>query len=168
MKRFLIILLCFLTVFAFASCKEEASADMDVVAEAEAIIEEYSLSGGKFYTSSGELDLDEGLIRSYFGDATDMPNFDTVEEYAVYIDETKPLSPCEFGIFKMNESADKELFVQYLKARIDGKIKTAASYPSMDTEALTTAKITIKGNYVWYCAVKGGNSDINSNLEGKL
>ena len=31
-----------------------------------------------------------------------------------------------------------------------------------------TAKFTVKGGYVWYCAVKDGNEDIDSTLEGKL
>ena len=169
MKRFLSILLCLLTLFSLASCKEEeTSKSIDILAEANAIMEEYGLKGGKFYISGGENTLDDELVRSYYGDATDMPDFESVTEYAVYIDETQPLNPCEFGIFKMDENADKALFADYLKARIEGKIKTAAAYPSMDTQALTTAKITIKGDYVWYTAVKGGNDSINSNLEGKL
>lgn len=144
---------------------------IDIEAEADAIIEKYALSGGTRYSSLSETAgeyLDEDLIRSYYGDASEMPDFGSVQAYVVYIDETKPIKPCEFGIFKMKDGADKDAFLAYLKARIDIKIQNAAAYPSMDTEALTTAKFTIKGDYIWYCAVKGGNEAINSDLEGKI
>lgn len=181
MKRFLVLLLSFLMLTLCVACEKsedessaEAPKDINCQDEADAIIEKYQLSGGKYYSSyentadNTKLILDEDLIRSYYGDATAVPDFTSVEAYAVYIDESKPLSPCEFGIFKLKEGADAEKFMSFLKARIDMKIQNAVAYPSMDTEALTTAKFTVKGNYVWYCAVKGSNDDINSDLEGKL
>lgn len=173
MKRFLMILLSVLTVLACVGCGngEETSSsepkDIDVLAEADGIIQKYSLNGGEYYTNSGKI-LDEDLIRSYFGDATVSPDFSEVEAYAVYIDETKPLKPCEFGIFKMKEGADREQLAAFLQTRINLKIQNAVAYPTLDTEPLKTAKVTIKGNYVWYCAVSKSNEEINSNLEGKL
>lgn len=149
----------------------EPAKSIDIEAEADAIIAKYSLTGGKRYTSAsqtlGEY-LDEDLIRSYYGDAAEIPDFGSVEAYAVYIDESKPTNPCEFGIFKMKQGADTETFMAFLKARIDLKLENAKSYPTMDTSMLKTAKFTVKGGYIWYCAVKDGNSDINSSLEGKL
>lgn len=174
MKRFLLILLSLLMIVACTACGTEsdgssaAPKDIDVEAEADAIITKYELSGGSRYSTSGGTVLDEDLIRSYYGDAAAMPDFSSVEAYSIYIDETKPLNPCEFGIFKMKEGADTQQFLAFLQARINMKIQNAAAYPSMDTTALTTAKFTVKGNYVWYCAVKDGNEDINSTLEGKL
>lgn len=175
MKRVLAI---FLLVFLALSCvacggEGDTSSDapskpeLDVVSEANAIISAYSLSGGTFYTPDGEDALDDDLIRSYFGDATSVPDFAGVETYALYIDETKPISPCEFGIFKMKDGADADAFKAFLQARINMKLQNAALYPNMDTSALTTAKVTVKGNYVWYCAVKDANAAIDSSLGGK-
>ena len=80
---------------------------LDLKKEADSIIQEYSLAGGKRYSSdstvTGEY-LDEDLIRAYYGDAAEMPDFSQVEAYEVYIDESKPINPSEFGIFKMKES----------------------------------------------------------------
>lgn len=166
MKRFFALTLCIFMLFSFASCASEDKT-LDIEAEADAIIEKYSLSGGIRYSSLSETAgeyLDETLANDYFGEA----DFGSVAAYAVYIDQKKPTKPCEFGIFEMKEGADAETFKKFLEARINAKIENAKSYPSVDTEPLKTAKFTVKGKYVWYTAVKGGNDDINSTLEGKL
>lgn len=173
MKRFLTFLLFVMVALSCVACGEEndtsssAPKDMDVISEANAILAEYSLSGGTFYTPDGEDALDDDLILSYFGDATSVPDFSLVETYALYIDETKPVSPCEFGIFKMKDSADAGTLKAFLEARINMKLQNAALYPDMDTSALTSAKVTVKGSYVWYCAVKDANADIDARLGGK-
>lgn len=166
MKRFFALTLCIFMLFSFASCASEDKT-LDIEAEADAIIEKYSLSGGIRYSSLSETEgefLDETLAFDYYGEA----DFGSVAAYAVYIDQKKPTKPCEFGIFEMKEGADAETFKKFLESRINAKIENAKSYPSVDTEPLKTAKFTVKGKYVWYTAVKGGNDDINSTLEGKL
>jgi hypothetical protein len=177
MKRILALLLCVITLLALVGCNGDAdsktdnSVNLDIEAEADSIIQKYEISGGTRYSSTAtELGkyLDEDLIRSYYGDAASVPDFGNVEAYAVYIDESKPLDPCEFGIFKLKDASKADEFMLYLKARIDLKIENARAYPTMDTEALETAKFAKKDNYVWYCAVKGGNDEINKNLEGKF
>ncbi len=185
MKRFVLMLTVLMLVFTLCACTDSESdsssevADgnennavtLDLEAEADAIIQKYSLSGGKRYSSESETVgeyLDEDLIRSYYGDAAEMPNFGDVEAYAVYIDESKPIKPCEFGIFKMKDGANTEEFMLFLKARINLKIENAKAYPTMDTEPLKTAVFTEKGGYIWYCVVKDGNEDINKTLEGKF
>ncbi len=186
MKRFILILLSLLLAFSLCACgndtesssengsegeSEKQAVNLDLKAEANAIIAKYSLSGGRFYSSestvAGEY-LDEDLIRSYYGDAAAMPNFGEVEAYAVYIDESKPIKPCEFGIFKMKDGANTEEFMLFLKARIDLKIQNAKAYPSMDTEPLKTAVFTEKDGYIWYTVVKGGNDEIDKTLKGKF
>lgn len=182
MKRFILILTIFVLIFTLCACSNssnESSGDvsngsnamLDLESEADAIIQKYSLTGGQRYSSESETTgeyLDEDLIRSYYGDAAEMPNFDEVEEYVVYIDESKPVKPCEFGIFKMKDGANTEEFMLFLKARINLKIDNAKAYPSMDTEPLKTAVFTEKDGYIWYSVVKGGNEDINKTLEGKF
>lgn len=185
MKRFVLILTALMMLVVLCACDKDSNegtsssgtgektevATLDLKAEADGIIQKYSLSGGKRYTSSstviGEY-LDEDLIRAYYGDAAEMPDFSQVEAYEVYIDETKPINPCEFGIFKMKENADTDEFILFLRARIDLKLQNAKAYPTMDTEPLKTAVFTAKDGYVWYAVVKGGNDDINKTLEGKL
>ena len=171
MKRLVSLALAFfICAVCLAGCSKEP-VNLDLEAEAKAIMETYGLENGKKYssfsTALGEY-LDEDLIRSYYGDLTSVPDFGAVESYVVYIDETKPTLPCEFGLFKMKEGADAETFVAYLKARVDLKIENAKAYPTMDTSMLTTAKFVIKDNYVWYIAVKDGNEQINSSLESKF
>lgn len=184
MKRALLILTAILLAFSLCACdsvggesgaeseSEEAKAvTLDIETEAGSIIEKYSLSGGKRYSSkstvAGEY-LDEDLIRSYYGDAAEMPDFSQVAAYAVYIDESKPINPCEFGIFEMKDGADTEKFMLFLKARINLKIENAKAYPTMDTEPLKTAIFTVKGKYIWYAVVKGGNADIDNTLKGRF
>ena len=162
MKRFLLILTVVLTAFSCFACGDGGS--IDVNAEANAIIEKYGLSGGTLFSHNGQV-FDDDLIRSYYGDASSMPDFGIVEEYAVYIDETKPLTLCEFGIFKLKDGANAEEFTAYLKARINMKLQNAVAYPNMDTEPLSTAKFTVVGNNVWYCAVKGANEEIDNKLK---
>lgn len=181
MKRFILLLLA-LSLLLLCACtaedEKDASSgsvssqadiakDMDIEAEASAIIEKYQLTTGTRFSSlsqtAGEY-LDEDLILGYYGEA----DFSAVEAYAVYIDETKPTKRVEFGIFKMKDGADGELLKAYLKARVDAKIEEAKSYPSVDTEGLKTAEFTVMGKYVWYSVVKGGNEDINNTLKGKL
>lgn len=188
MKRFFFVFLSLLLVLSLCACNSEtavsdgesAGADnsepektveLDLKAEADAIISKYSLSGGRRFTSSSQVSgeyLDNDLIRSFYGDAVKMPDFNSVEAYEVYIDESKPIKPCEFGIFKMKDGADAEAFIAFLKARIDKKIENSKAYPSMDTEPLKTAVFTAKGGYIWYAVVKGGNADIDSTLKGKF
>ncbi len=173
MKRFILsILSLLLLVLSLSACGDtKEPVNLDLSAEADHIISTYSLSGGTRYTSASQVlgeYLDEDLIRSYYGDAAEVPNFDDVESYVVYIDESKPILPCEFGIFKMKEGADADAFAAYLQARIDMKIQNAKAYPSMDTSMLTTAKFTVKDGYIWYCAVKDANDAINSSLESKF
>lgn len=173
MKRILILLLSLVMLtLPLVSCGEENSnLTLDIEAEANAIIEKYSLSGGTRYTSTsttlGEY-LDDDLIRSYFGDAAAVPDFGAVESYVVYIDESKPVLPCEFGIFKMKNGANTKTFMSFLEARIAMKLENAKSYPSMDTSMLKTAEFVEKDGYIWYCAVKDANEEINSSLKSKL
>ena len=172
MKRILTMLLSAVLLLLCVACGEKgddapASREIDVLAEAQGILSRYELSGGTFYTPGGEDELDEDLILSYFGDATAAPDFSLVETYALYIDETKPISPCEFGIFKLKNASDAETLKAFLDARIRMKLQNAALYPDMDTSALTSAKVTVLGNYVWYCAVKGANDAIDASLKGE-
>lgn len=145
-----------------------AAKDIDIAAEANAFIEKYSLSGGLYYTAAGSAKLDEDLLRGYFGDATESPELSAFSDYALYIDETKPLKPCEFGIFRLNAGADKGVFMQFLRSRIDAKLLLSKAYPSMDTSMLKTAVFGSAGDYVWYAAVSDANEYIDTTLKEKL
>lgn len=168
--RFFALLLAVLFVFPMlASCG--GGKDMDVEAAAREIQTQYNLQGGYLFLSSatelGEY-LDEDLIRGYYGDALECPDFSQVESYGVYIDESKPVCPCEYGIFKMKDGADSDAFMAYLKARIDATIENAKSYPSVDTSMLTTAVFRKSGKYIWYTAVKDANAPIDALLQSKI
>ena len=184
MKKFLLFLLAVAVLpLAFVGCGEEENSTpkeedaeeknitLDLNAEAENILEKYSLSGGTLYRSDSQVPgeyLDEELIRGFYGDAIAMPDFSCVEEYTVYIDESKPILPCEFGLFKIKDEEKAEEFLVYIRARIDRKIQNAIAYPSVDTSMLKNAIFEICDGYVWYIAVKDANSAINNALKAKL
>ena len=68
----------------------EAAVTVDADALVRGICEKYELTNGFIFTSSstelGEY-LDEDLIQSYYGDATDAPDFSKVADYCLYVDE---------------------------------------------------------------------------------
>lgn len=170
MKRLLCLLLA--AMLLFTGCQGTGTGvQVDIEAEAYKIMQAYSLSAGTRYSSLSQTPgqyLDDDLIRAYYGDALDQPDFGSVEAYVVYIDETRPTLPSEFGIFKMKADADTELFMAYLQGRIDLKLQNAIAYPTMNTEPLKTAVVGEGNGYVWYCVVKDGNSEIHSQLQQAL
>ena len=171
MKRNILWMIAILLGILLVGCGGQDSTVLDLEAEADGIIRTYSLTTGTRYSSGSEVEgeyLDEELIRSYYGDVAEMPDFGSVESYVVYIDETRPTQPCEFGIFRLKPAADKELFMTFLQARIELKLQGAIAYPTMDTEALSTAVFTERDGYIWYAAVKGGNQAIDTMLQEKL
>ncbi len=164
----LLLLLCILLTACQGTGK---TAEMDIEQQADQIIGTYDLTTGNRYSSLSQVEgeyLDDELIRSYYGDPLVQPDFTQVEAYAVYIDESRPTLPSEFGIFRMTPDADKELFKDFLQARIDLKLFNAVAYPTMDTEPLETAVVMEKGDYIWYCVVKDANDQINTQLEQAL
>lgn len=171
MKKIVCILLASLVLLCLASCGEtgtesDGSAvkkDFDPQSVVTQITSKYQLTTGKTFSSKsstpGEF-LDSELVRGFYGDAEGAPDLSQVESYCVYIDESRPTEPCDVGIFVLKEDADKELFVSYLRARIDTKLENAKNYPTVDTSALRTAEVSVEGNVVFYCFVKDGNEDI--------
>lgn len=164
---------CLLLVLIFLTgCQSGGNGSgADIEAEADKIIETYNLTTGTRYSSLSQTPgqyLDDDLIRAYYGDALDQPDFSSVEAYVVYIDETRPTLPAEFGIFKMKSNADTELFMAYLQGRIDLKLQNAIAYPTMDTEPLQTAVVEEGNGYIWYTVVKDSNAEIHSRLQQAL
>lgn len=169
MKK-LCVLVCLAILLPLALCAC-GTKEMNISSAAEEILSSYALSGGLRFSSapkSGDVCLlDDDLIRSYFGDAADVPDFSKVAKYELYIDESKPTLPCEFGIFELSDESYADTLVQYLKARIELKIENAKMYPSVDTETLKSARFTILGKYVWYVVVKDGGEAIDRLLFSK-
>ena len=167
-KHCFLICLAVLLTFSLTACGVK---DFGISAAAEEILSTRSLSGGLRFSSAPKSEevsrLDDDLIRSYFGDAADVPDFTKVANYELYIDESKPTLPCEFGIFELSDESYAETFILYLKARIDLKIENAKMYPSVDTETLKNAKFTVQGKYVWYVVIKGENAAVDELLTGK-
>ena len=181
MKKILLLSLSVLLLFSFTACGDEGTSEtsqateqvssLDPTTEAKKIISEYQLQGGTLYSSNSQTPgefLDEDLIRGFYGDAITMPDFSCVESYAVYIDETKPILPCEFGIFEIADEAKAEEFMVFLQARINKKIQNSIAYPSMDTTMLKSAIFEIRDGYLWYIAVKDSNSKIDNTLKDML
>lgn len=110
------------------------------------------LDGFTFTSSSTELGeyLDEDLIRSFYGDVNDVPDFTKVSSYCVYIDQSDARTLNDVGIFILSDASYADTLMQYLQARIDQKIANAANYPDFDVESLKKAVVKKDGNTVYY------------------
>ena len=110
------------------------------------------LDGFTFSSSSTELGgyLDDDLIRAYYGDASDVPDFTKVSSYCVYIDESNAKVLTDVGVFILSDASYADTLMQYLQARIDQKIASAANYPDIDVDTLEKAVIKKSGDTVYY------------------
>ena len=173
MKRVFLRMACFVlaaSAVALCACAGVSVRDIDVVAVGASLRDEF-VAEARGYTYSSDSDiwtLDEDMVRSVYGDAGEMPDYQSLTEYFVYLDTTTPTDPCEFGIFKLNDQADKALFRDFLKARVAMLLANAKNYPSVKTGALKTAELGAQGNYVWYFVISGRNAEANSRLVSLL
>ena len=175
MKRIIAMLLTVASLLVLASCDKKdieqgEKEAFDIFKQSDSIMESSSVGEGFLYRSNAEAEeekLDPDTIHSLYGDIASDPDFGQVEEYAVFIGSSS-VNPCEFGIFKMTDNADIETFKLYLKARIDEKLEQAKSYPEIDDEAWTTSVLESKNGYIWYLAIKGENTKLNSEIKEKV
>lgn len=136
------------------------------------ICEKYELTDGFIFTSSsdelGEY-LDEDLIQSYYGDATDAPDFSKVADYCLYVDESDPDIIIDVGVFQMADPAYADTLMQYLQARIDVKIENGARYTNIDVATLKKSVVakTKNGNCVYY-VVSYSTADIVNDIRAAL
>ena len=112
------------------------------------------LDGFTFTSSSTELGeyLDDDLIRSFYGDVNDVPDFTKVSSYCVYIDQSDARTLNDVGVFVLTDASYADTLMQYLQARIDQKIANAANYPDFDVESLKKAIVQKVGSTVYYVA----------------
>ena len=150
----------------------EAAVTVDTDALVRGICEKYELTDGFIFTSSstelGEY-LDEDLIQSYYGDATDAPDFSKVADYCLYVDESDPDIIIDVGVFHMADPAYADTLMQYLQARIDVKIENGARYTNIDVATLKKSVVakTKNGNYVYY-VVSYSTADIVNDIKAAL
>ena len=90
------------------------------------------------------------MIRAYYGDASDVPDFTKVSSYCVYIDESNAKVLTDVGVFILSDASYADTLMQYLQARIDQKIASAANYPDIDVDTLEKAVIKKSGDTVYY------------------
>ena len=150
---------------------DEASGEpVDPDALVRGICEKYELTNGFIFTSSstelGEY-LDEDLIQSYYGDATDSPDFSKVAEYCLYVDESDPDIIIDVGVFRMADPSYADTLMQYLQARIDVKIENGARYTNIDVATLKKSVVAKSGEYVYY-VVSYSTADIVNDIKAAL
>lgn len=155
------------------SSVDEASGNtVDSDALVRGICEKYALTDGFIFTSAstelGEY-LDEDLIQSYYGDATDAPDFSKVADYCLYVDESDPDIIIDVGVFHMADPAYADTLMKYLQARIDVKIENGARYTNIDVATLKKSVVakTKNGQYVYY-VVSYSTAEIVSDIEAAL
>ena len=170
LKRISSVLMTVLFLFVFVSCGSSEVKDIDTDQTVNSILEKYDMTAGAVYTSSstvlGEY-LDEDLIISCYGDATDWPDFKNVEKYCVYMDDSNPKVITDVGIFKLKNADYCDTLMKYINVRIDTKIAAGAAYPDIDVETLEKAVVEKYGNYVYY-AVSPEVDNIISDIEDSL
>jgi len=156
-KVFFCILSIVLVSLFLVSCGSSGVKDIDPDKVVNEILAEYNMDSGDKYTSSsknaGEY-LDKDLIISYYGDAVSYPDFEKVEKYCVYLDDSNPLIITDVGIFKLNDAEYGKDFMKFLQKRIDAKIADGKAYPDVDVATLKKAVVKQEGSYVYYVAGK--------------
>ena len=148
----------------------EAEKDVDLDALVGSICDKYGLTEGFIFTSSSEElgeYLDADLIQSYYGDASDMPDFDKVSSYCLYVDESDPNIIIDVGVFRMADVSYADTFMQYLQSRIDVKIENGARYTNIDVATLKKSVVSKSGSYVYY-VVSYDTADIVAELKAAL
>ena len=183
MKRFLALLLTLCFCLSLVSCGKEDTATtsngaplsfgnyegpFDITAEVEGIIQKYNLKGGIRYTSStadNASELSDKQRYLYYGDMESVSNFDKIAEYDIYITDTDPENLFEFGIFELGDGADTHGFIGFLKTRLDN---VQIAYDGVELEGYKNGRIGQGNGFVWYCAIKGANEEINSVFNGRL
>lgn len=127
-----------------------------IMAKIKIAIPEKEMIDGVTYLESGNLyngNLSEEMIAEIYN-----TNFDIIENYSVWITTANTVT--EMGVFKLNDNADIEDFIEILNERVE-KLKTAAG--NMRSDEFTkagNAVISSKGKYVYYLV-----TNINSILE---
>ena len=134
------------------------------------ICDKYGLTAGFIFTSkSTELGeyLDDDLIQSYYGDATDSPDFGKVSEYCLYVDESDPDIIIDVGVFRLSDPSYADTFLKYLQARIDVKIENGARYTNIDVATLKKSVVAKAGDYAYY-VVSYDTADIVADIKAAL
>ncbi len=172
MKRTLVCLLLLTLCVSLFACGKKEVKDVDMDALIASITQKYNMTDGFVYTSSstelGEY-LDEDMIISCYGDAGDAPDFNKVDSYCVYMDDSDPTVIIDTGIFKMADTSYADTFMKYLQARIDFKIKDGEIYTDIDVAMLKTAVVAkaAGGAYVYY-VVSYDVKDIAAEIEAAI
>ncbi len=153
MKRIVFFILVFSMFITACATKQTNSSDISLDTLVNDITKEYGLTDGFVFTSSsdelGEY-LDDDLILSYYGDATDVPDFSKISDYCVYIDESDANVIIDVGIFHMKDTSYGKVFAEYIQTRIDDKIEDSEEYPTIDVPTLEAGVIGQEGEYVYY------------------
>ena len=149
-----------------------AAVEVDPDALVKGICEKYGLTEGFIFTSSStELGdyLDEDLIQSYYGDATDSPDFTKVADYCLYVDESDPDIIIDVGVFHMADKSYADTLMQYLQARIDVKIENGARYTNIDVATLKKSVVAKSkgGDYVYY-VVSYNTAEISEEIKSAV
>ena len=149
---------------------ETPAEPVDLDALVASICEKYDLTAGFIFTSSSEEMgeyLDEDLIQSYYGDASDKPDFSKVSEYCLYVDESDPDIIIDVGVFRMADKSYSDTFMQYLQSRIDVKIENGARYTNIDVATLKKSVVAKTGDYVYY-VISYSTAEIVADLKAAL
>ena len=152
--------------------EDNAAVQVDPDALVRGICDKYGLTDGFIFTSAstelGEY-LDEDLIQSYYGDATDAPDFAKVADYCLYVDESDPDIIIDVGVFHMADPSYADTLMQYLQARIDVKIENGARYTNIDVATLKKSVVAKNrsGDYVYY-VVSYDTADIAGEIKAAV
>lgn len=170
MKKIICFVLLLVFLVSAAACDEnkDVGSITDIIKD---VLSDNNLTEGKIYTSESETAgeyLDDDMIKGYYGNLFESPDFSLIDEYCVYIQDKNPLLQIEIGIFKVIDSNNNAMVRDFLQIRQDTILKNAVNYPSVDTEPFDNVIIDTVGNYTYYIAVKENRDEINKTITEKL
>lgn len=187
MRKIISFTLVLVLLFSFSACGEKTAEESGGESKTESktvskevgsvttilkdVLKNNNLTEGKIFTSESTTEgeyLDEDLIKGYYGNMLDYPDFSKIEEYCVYMEDENPLLPIELGIFKVFDSNNNTMVRDFINQRKDALFEKWANYPSVDTEPFKNIIIDSVGNYTYYIAVKNNRNEINKTIRSSL
>jgi hypothetical protein len=135
------------------------------------VLKDNNLTEGKVYTNESTKEgeyLNEDLIRGFYGNLLEAPDFTKIQDYCVYKQDQNPLLHIELGIFKVYDSNNNTMVRDFINQRKDSLFEKWANYPSVDKEPWKNIIVDSVGNYTYYIAVKENRDAINKTIRSSL
>lgn len=138
-KRIICLIMCALTVFAFAGCSGEEAKEIDIEKLSADLLDQVD-----FKDTLTKLDSD--MITKLYG-------IDYAEEEIVYVSTGATAE--ELALFKLKDSADAQKAYDAVNKRLDYQKDSYELYIPEEMVKLDAAVVQLSGSYVIFCVSDG-------------